>query len=122
MATPSDNFSHLERSVLLALAEADPERETLLAQIHTATVIERDYTGVGLYTKLAVDPDVPKLQTWNRSIEDYPKAYLSHPKLEAGVGVILWLDAHQISTIEFYTFAGDWPKDETLFKIEDPIT
>jgi hypothetical protein len=115
-----DSLSNLERGVLLALAEDDPERETLLQQIESARVVDRDYTGVGLYTKLTVDPDVPKLTTPNRLIEDYPKLGMIHPELEAGAGVILWLDDAKIDTIEFYTFTGDWPKDEASFKIDKP--
>ncbi|MEM9079102.1 MAG: hypothetical protein AAGC74_00230 [Verrucomicrobiota bacterium] len=115
-----DSLSDLERNVLFALAEDDPERETLLRQIESARVADRDYTGVGLYTKLTVNPDVPKLTTTNRLIEDYPKLGLIHPDLEAGAGVILWLDEAKIDTIEFYTFSGDWPKDEAAFKIDKP--
>lgn len=113
-----DGLSNLERSVLFALAEGDPERETLLRQIESARVADREYTGVGLYTKLTVDPDVPRLTTPNRSIEDYPRLGLSHPELVAGADVILWLDDAKIDTIEFYTFAGDWPRDEAAFKID----
>lgn len=120
MNDTADSLSNLERSVLFALAEDDPERETLLRQIESARVVDRDYTGVGLYTKLTVDPDVPKLATSNRMIEDYPKLGLIHPGLEAGAGVILWLDEAKIDTIEFYTFTGDWPQDEAGFKIDKP--
>lgn len=117
MSHSADQLSELERGVLLAMAQHDAERETLLRQIETACVIDRDYTGVGLYTKLAVGDDVPKLRTTNRLIEDYPKISLEHPDLEVGAGVILWLDDARIDTIEFYTYTGDWPKDESAFKI-----
>jgi hypothetical protein len=120
MNDTADRLSDLERSVLLAMAEDDSERETLLRQIDAASVVDRDYTGVGLYTKLAVGADVARLRTPNRSVEDYPKLSLVHPKLEVGAGVILWLDDAKIDTIEFYTFAGDWPKDESAFKIAGP--
>jgi hypothetical protein len=116
----ADRLTDLERSVLLAMAEDDSEREALLRQIDTASVVDRDYTGVGLYTKLAVGADVPRLRTPNRSIEDYPKLSLIHPELEVGAGVILWLDDAKIDTIEFYTFAGDWPMNEAAFKIAQP--
>jgi hypothetical protein len=118
MSHSADQLSELERGVLLAMAQHDVERETLLRQIETARVIDRDYTGVGLYTKLEVGDDVPKLRTTNRLIEDYPKISLEHPDLEVGAGVILWLDDARIDTIEFYTYTGDWPKDESAFRIE----
>lgn len=115
-----DRLTDLERIVLFAMAEGDSERETLFRQIATALVVDRDYTGVGLYTKLAVGADVARLRTPNRSIEDYPKLSLVHPELEVGAGVILWLDEAKIDTIEFYTHAGNWPKDESVFKIAEP--
>ncbi|RYD82203.1 MAG: hypothetical protein EOP84_09775 [Verrucomicrobiaceae bacterium] len=65
MSDAADTLSDLERSVLLAMAEDDPERETLLLQIGTVRVVDRDYTGVGLYTKF----------------EEYPKLGLVHPEL-----------------------------------------
>ncbi len=37
----------------------------------------REYTGVGLYTKLAVDPDSPRLAHSGRSIEEIPKVHLT---------------------------------------------
>ena len=119
MNDAGDSLTDLERGVLLAMAEEDPERETLLRQIDTASVVSRDYTGVSLYSKLAVAADVPRLRTPNRSIEDDPKLSLVHPELEVGAGVILWLDDARIDTIEFYTFAGDWPKDEAAFRIAE---
>ena len=79
MNDTADRLSDLERGVLFAMAEEDSEREILLRQIDTASVVNRDYTEVGLYTKLAVGADVPKLRTPNRSIEDYPKLSLVHP-------------------------------------------
>ena len=120
MNDTANRLTDLERSVLLAMAEDDSEREALLRQIETARVVDRDYTGVGLYTKLAVGAEVPRLKTPNRSIEDYPKLSLIHPELEVGAGVILWLADAKIDTIEFYTFAGDWPKNETAFEIAEP--
>jgi hypothetical protein len=119
MSNSEDQLSDLERSVLLAMAQHDGERETLLRQIETARVIDRDYTGVGLYTKLEVGGDVPKLKTKNRLIEDYPKLSLEHPDLEVGAGVILWLDDARIHTIEFYTYTGNWPENESTFRIEE---
>lgn len=96
-----NSLSDLERNVLFALVENDPERETLLRQIESARVTDREYTGVGLYTKLAVNPGVQRLTTMSRLIEEYPKLGLIHPDLEAGAGVILWLDEAKIDTIEF---------------------
>lgn len=112
-------LSNLERAVLSEMARHDAERDTLEKQIAAAKVVERDYTGVGLYTKLELTCEVPLLKTPNRLIEDYPKLHLNHGSLEAGAGVILWLDKGMVSTIEFYTYAGDWPSDEDAFRLEN---
>ncbi len=119
MSNSADQLSGFERRVLLAMAQQHGERETLLRQIETARVVDRDHTGVGLYTKLELGDDVPKLETTKRLIEDSPRLSLEHPDLEAGAGVILWLDSARIDTIEFFTNTGDWPHNESAFTIEE---
>ncbi len=64
-------------------------RETLEEQLRSATVKNRDYTGVGVYTKLAIDPNTPRLGRASRYIEETTKVHLTHPSLSAGAGAIL---------------------------------
>ncbi len=110
-------LSEFEKVVLAALIEGDSEKEIILAQLREATVLERDYTGVGLFTKIRVSENSPLLSKSNRYIEEAPKTHLEHPELEAGAGVILWFEDGKVSTLECYTYDGDWPKDESLFTI-----
>jgi hypothetical protein len=111
------NLTEFEKRVLEGLIEGDPEEDVFLAQIQGAFVLDRDYTGVGLFTKIQVSEDAPRLRE-NRG--HYPKSagmYLRHPELASGAGIMLWLDEGKVSILECYTFDGDWPKDESKFTI-----
>lgn len=111
------NLSEFEKIVLEALIDGDPEKEIILAQLREAIVLERDYTGVGLFTKMQISESTPLLSKSNRYIEEAPKIHLDHPELEAGAGVILWFEEGKVSTLECYTYDGDWPENESLFTI-----
>lgn len=113
------DLSDFEQRVLDALVKSDPERETLQAQLAEATVLNRDYSGVGLFTKLAVPESAPRLQDPGRYIEKIPKLHLEHPDLTAGAGAMLWLTNGRADTLECYTYDGDWPSEEGLFEIAE---
>ena len=83
----------------------------------TAKCISRDYTGVGLYTELLVDPSSPKLNEARWKIEDMPTGDAEHPDLPAGAGLILWVKDGYISCLESYTYEGSWPENESLFRL-----
>jgi hypothetical protein len=80
-------------------------------------VTSRDYTGVGLYTKLSINPNAPRLARSGRYIEETPKVHLTHPALTSGAGVILWLSDGRLDTLECYTYDADWPEDEDCFTV-----
>lgn len=110
-------LSDFEKMVLEALILGDPEERIIREQLASAKVTDRDYTGVGLYTKIVVCKSAPVLRKCNRHIEETPKTYLQHPNLEAGAGALLWFDSGKVSILECYTYDGDWPTDEALFSI-----
>lgn len=110
-------LSDFERLVLSMIIENDPEQATLSAQLAAATVENRDYTGVGVYTKLFVLPDTPRLQKLNRYIEQVPNVHLAHPSLASGAGALLWMSDGFITCLECYAYDGEWPHDETLFSV-----
>ena len=72
---------------------------------------------MGLYTNIVVDSDAPFLDKMRWRIEDMPKLSIEHPDVPAGVGIILWLKDGYISCLESYTYDGNWPKDESLFRL-----
>jgi hypothetical protein len=110
-------LSEFEINVIDALIQGDPEEKSIRAQLDGATVKKRDYTGVGLYTEILVLNNRNRLSKSNRYIEETPKVHLEHPELNDGAGALLWFNEGYVSTLECYTYEGNWPKDESLFKI-----
>ncbi len=112
-------LSDFEKMVLEALIEGDPEENIIQQQLVDGSVIDRDYTGVGLYTNIKVSENLPVLSKSNLYMEETPKTHLRHPELEAGAGVLLWFENGKISTLECYTYEGEWPKNETPFTVKE---
>lgn len=112
-----EELSGYERKAIATIALSDSQRDIVLAQLAKAACVSRDYTGVGLYTELHVDPSAPKLDEARWKIEDMPKGHAEHPDLPAGIGLILWVKDGYISCLESYTYEGSWPQDESLFRL-----
>ena len=112
-----EQLSKFEREAITSIALSDRQREIVLAQLAFTKCASRDYTGVGLYTKLQVDPAAPKLDEDRWRIEDTPHGHAEHPAVPAGIGLILWLKGGYISCLESYTYEGSWPEDESLFRL-----
>ncbi len=110
-------LSKFEHTILKALIKNDPEENILREQLKSSSVFKREYTGVGLYTNIEINNETSRLSKSNRYIEDVPKVHLVHPELEAGAGALLWFKDGFISTLECYTYEGDWPEDESKFLI-----
>ena len=110
-------LSTYEYEAIKTMAVNSSQPDILLAQLALADCVSRDYTGVGLSTNIVLDPAAPRLNGELWKIEDMPKAYVQHPELDAGAGVILWLKDGYMSCLESYTHGGDWPSDVSLFKI-----
>ena len=110
-------LSSFEKLVLSAIIQGDADEATLAEQIRSARVEQRDYTGVGLFTKLVVDPRTPRSEPPQRYVEEIPRTQLAHPALPAGAGVILWISDGRADTLECFTYEGDWPDDESRFSV-----
>ena len=112
-----EELSEYERRAIEAIAASDPQQDVILAQLAAAKCAARDYTGVGLYTDLAVEPGAPLLDEARWKIEDMPKGHAEHPGLPDGAGLILWVKEGYITCLESYTYEGSWPQDESLFRL-----
>lgn len=112
-----EKLNAFEHHAIEAIAGHDPERDSLLAQLVLAELISRDYTGVGLYVHISVPATAPRLDLARWKIEHMPAGYAEHPLLDAGAGLIVWLENGLISCLECYTYEGDWPSDESLFRV-----
>lgn len=112
-----EELSGYESEAIAAIAASDSQRDVILAQLAKAACVSREYTGVGLYTELYVDPSAPALDEERWRIEDMPKGHAEHPELPAGAGFILWVRDGYIRCLESYTYEGRWPQDESLFRL-----
>jgi len=112
-----EQLSKFEREAITSIALSDRQRAIVLAQLALTQCVSRDYTGVGLYTELRVDPTAPKLDEERWRIEDMPKGDAEHPAVPEGIGLILWVEGGYISCLESYTYEGSWPEDESLFRL-----
>ena len=108
-------YSQLELRVLLAIASKHEERESLLKQVMSGDVSEREYTGVGFYSQFELPETAPCVNSWK--FGEVPQAFGTHPKLDEGACFILWMKDGQIAQLEAYSNSGDWPEDESLFEI-----
>ena len=106
-----------EYKIMSTLCSNDIDAKMLENQLSEIAVKNRDYTGVGLYTEFSVSDTASLLPEDKNRMIDNPALYLSHPELENGAGVILWLEGRKISTLECFVYDGNWPNDESLFEI-----
>lgn len=110
-------LSKFEKLVLNSIIKDDSEEDIFQQQIEGIEVLERDYTGVGVFVKFSVSDSAPSLCSSNRYMEDIPQLHLNHPELEAGAGAILWLEKGKISTLEVYSYTAEWSNNENLFTV-----
>jgi hypothetical protein len=111
------NLSPLETQVLKIIADSKPEYPELAIQAGTAQVSNREYTGCGVYSDFVLPADSPRFDERISLLEEMPKLHGEHPDLVAGAGFILWCKNGLISTLECFTYDGDWPTDEQRFTL-----
>ncbi|HEY1929302.1 MAG TPA: hypothetical protein VGG92_17700 [Caulobacteraceae bacterium] len=95
------SLSDLERAVLAAIVDQVPEwGEALRQQVMSATVTERENTGAGFYTKLAVTGG-QKLVGVTSPIGDVGADIEA---MSRGMGFLLWMKDGVADTLEGYTY------------------
>ena len=83
----------------------------LQAQLARIQIAERQYTGVGCYTKLAVPIDAPV------SIASYSQRgplggpHFESPAVEYGGGTLLWFCEGRADCLEIYAHGDSFPED-----------
>ena len=112
------DLTHIEREVLAWLASRTA-CEALRAQLATAVVVEREHTGVGSYTDLAVPADAPRIP--DRALEEVP---VRGPMLR-GEGIdmdalsLLWVEDGAITCLELAAFGEHFPEDCPAVELEE---
>jgi hypothetical protein len=96
------NFTTLEQAVLGAICEMHlVDRAALEAQLSTATVLSRENTGSGFYTRFAVEC-ASGAAIGGERLRHGPVARIDG--LEHGMGFILWLKNGYEDCLEGYSF------------------
>ena len=105
MSTP---LHTLENAVLTWLAEACPE---LHQQLQHAQVSEREFTkGGGVFLSLSLPPEAMPLPS-SGDTERIDGPAITSPELQSGALVTLWLTSGQVSSLEIWSCASDYPQD-----------
>ena len=102
MPPAGSEFTPLERAVLRAICEAHPvDRAALDRQLSTATVLSRENTGAGFYTRLAIERSFGTPIGGER-LRRGPEVRIDG--LEHGMGFILWLKEGYADCLEGYCY------------------
>ena len=108
-------MTELESQVLSLLVAGDhPDLALLRQQAAHAVVVTRKYTGVGFFTKLAVDPVQPSADNLGtRNIHD---VYAQLTGLDHEAGFILWIERGVIDCLESWIVDSAWPAAPQLVR------
>lgn len=88
--------------------------ETLRAQAQAATVMSREFTGVGVYVNLAVPNELERVVPPDLVFGD---VNLELKNAEPGVCVLLFVAGGVLSFLEFVTSVGPWPGEPIVERI-----
>jgi hypothetical protein len=96
-------FTPLEQTVLTAICEMySSDQAALEAQLSTATLLSRENTGAGFYTRFAVERASIAALTGER-LRAGPETKIDG--LRHGMGFILWLKEGYADCLEGYSYA-----------------
>lgn len=109
-----DTFSKLERAVIEKFLEGDIPMLSLLRRQHSeATLVDRELTGVGFFTRIQVPPHVQRACSNPRIVLDDVVGNVSG--LQNPVGFALFILNGALGTLEGYTHDEAWPDEVDTF-------
>ena len=110
-------MEELEKAVMEALLTgSDPRFPVLRIQYGTATVKNRQFSGVGFSTDFEVSSETAKVAPPNFELGNH--LLLRLEGLQHGAGVVLFVRDGRIQMLEGYTFDEPWPTDPRLLGVE----
>jgi hypothetical protein len=103
-----NSLNLLEKSVLEKILQGESiPLLKLRHQIDNCIVKERDFTGYGFFTKLAVPENIQKIDDLNLKFGD---VFGSVPGVEHGVGFLVYIKDGIIYMLEGYSYDEPWPE------------
>ena len=110
-------FSRLERAAIEAILSKPLDgMEVVREQFAAATALERDYTGVGFYTKISVPPSIPPIPNSQELRVALFHTGVARPKSDPK-GLILfhlWTDGGYLCCLEGVTVRDAWPNEDDI--------
>ena len=110
-------FRRLERAAIEAILSKPVDgMEVAREQFAAATVLERDYTGVGFYTKISVPPSIPPMLKTEELHDALVDGAIARPKSDPE-GLILfhlWTDVGYLCCLEGVTVRDAWPSEDDI--------
>ncbi|TWU32669.1 hypothetical protein Q31b_58270 [Novipirellula aureliae] len=104
----------IERQVMHMLLTGDhPTLEALRQQFAHCVVVEREFTGLGFFTKFEVQDCIPQLEPRRRIVIGDVCADVEG--LDYGCGFILFVDDGLIETLECHLWGDDAFPDNPLY-------
>lgn len=108
-------FTPLEQAVLEKLLEGDlPLLLRLKQQLKQATVANREVTGVGYYTTIAVPEVFPRMAGFSVKFGD---VLAEIPGLSNGAGFLLYIKNGVLDLLESYSYDESWPSTIDSFTL-----
>jgi hypothetical protein len=110
------DFFPLEKAVIrFLLVGEDSTLDILRTQLEHASVASREFTGVGFFTHLLVDPEAPAIEEFASS--KFGDVEASLPELQHGAGFLLYIHQGFLSMLEGYCYDERWPHAVTGFQL-----
>ena len=113
-------FSRLERAAIEAILSKPVDgMEVVREQFAAATALERDYTGVGFYTKISVPSSIPPMPKTEELHDALFDGAIARPKSDPE-GLILfhlWTDGGYLCCLEGVTVRDTWPNEDDIEEV-----
>jgi hypothetical protein len=103
----------IERRIIQALVATEGTTgETLWAQYEQASVLRRDFTGVGFSTYFTVPDAAPRLRDSRNPIGRL--ILIDLEGLQHGASAVLWVKDGVLDRLEVFTFTEPWPAEPVV--------
>jgi hypothetical protein len=110
-------FSRLEKAAIEVILSIPVDgMEMVRAQFAAASVVKRDYSGVGFFTEISVPCSVPRMPDSQELRAALHAGAIARPKSdpEGWLFFMLWAGDGHITCLEAYTVRDSWPSEAEI--------
>lgn len=110
------SFEEFEQAVMQKLLEQDTPINTILyEQYKQATVVKRDFTGVGFFTDFIVPKTAPSIT--EPVAHGYGDVQCSINGIDCFGGFVLFIENGVMACLEGYSYGHEWPNIITSYHL-----